>query len=476
MKDNLSKEVIQLKLKILFISIFLGILNYNFITAYKGIWYPFFIAVLIIVFVFNIGIKNKSKLGYFFLCIGFILSISFAIYSNPIFRALNTLLIPLTIISSFILLTYDNIEFKFGSFVSILLNRIFKESLLNSLDIPFITKNLFKKGDIKDASNKFISILIGLLLAIPILIVLSQILCGADGIFAYYLSNLSFDINNRFFNDILPRVILSILFTIFIFGLYSSFTCELKRKEAGENNIFKFNSITIITLLCLISALYIIFTKIQVTYLYGGRVLPEGFNYAEYAREGFFQLVFIVFINVISIVFIKSNTKIKTPVGNRILLGIYSLITLLTFNMMISALYKMKLYTEAFGFTRLRILVTVFTIFLGIILILLLLFIWKKINIFKPTIVLGCIMYVFINFLNLDAFIVKNNVNLYTSSAKIDLNYLTMLSADCYNEIGKAHRMGLISEKEYKEWKGLNKIKITHWYEYNYFTNKLNKK
>src|SRR3712207_9183591 len=94
MKDNLSKEVIQLKLKILFISIFLGILNYNFITAYKGIWYPFFIAVLIIIFVFNIGIKNKSKLGYFFLCIGFILSISFAIYSNPIFRALNTLLIP----------------------------------------------------------------------------------------------------------------------------------------------------------------------------------------------------------------------------------------------------------------------------------------------------------------------------------------------------------------------------------------------
>lgn len=71
----------------------------------------------------------------------------------------------------------------------------------------------------------------------------------------------------------------------------------------------KFNSIVVITILMMVNILYVIFTKIQVGYLYGGKNLPRGFTYSEYARSGFFQLVFIVLINVISIILIKKYTE-----------------------------------------------------------------------------------------------------------------------------------------------------------------------
>ncbi|MCD3331086.1 DUF4153 domain-containing protein, partial [Clostridium botulinum] len=397
------------------------------------------------------------------------LSISYGIYTNYIFRFLNKWLIPITLISSFLLMTYKNIEFKFNTFMRLVLDRVFGVAIPNIIKIPFLINYIVKKDNFNEKNSKMKNILSGLLISIPVLIFLCIILSNADSIFGHYITNIVCNINSQSLVIILCKVLVSIGISSFVFALYDSFSMKLKKTSYDNVNSMKFNSIVVITILMMVNILYVIFTKIQVGYLYGGKNLPRGFTYSEYARSGFFQLVFIVLINVISIILIKKYTEYTNNTEDKILLSMYSLITILSFNMAFSALYKIKLYIRVFGFTRLRILVSIFTIFLAFILIILLIFIWKNINLFKPIIICGAIIYVGVNFFNIDEFITKNNLNLSAYSKSIDKYYLSTLSFDNYKSMIKARKKGLIAIEDYNLWIEVNKKEIKHWYEYNYY-------
>ncbi|NFR04427.1 DUF4173 domain-containing protein, partial [Clostridium botulinum] len=284
-----------------------------------------------------------------------------------------------------------------------------------------------------------------------------------------YITNIVFNINSQSVATVLCKLLTSMGISAFVFTLYDSFSMKLKKTKVDNANNMKINSIVVITIFTMVNILYIIFTKIQVCYLYRRNNLPEGFTYSDYARSGFFQLVFIVLINVISIILIKKHTEYNNSTEDKILLSLYSLITILSFNMVFSAIYKMKLYIRVFGFTRLRILVSIFTIFLAFILVMLLIFIWKNINLFKPIIICGAIIYVGANFFNMDEFITKNNLKLLAHSKSIDRYYLSTLSFDNYKSMIKARKEGLISIEDYNLWVEVNKKDIKHWYEYNYY-------
>ncbi|WP_039238507.1 DUF4153 domain-containing protein, partial [Clostridium novyi] len=86
------------------------------------------------------------------------------------------------------------------------------------------------------------------------------------------------------------------------------------------------------------------------------------------------------------------------------------------------------------------ILVSIFIVFLAIILFLLLMFIWKNINLFKPIIICGAILYVAVNFVNIDNIITVNNIRIAKNLGKIDYDYLTELSFDNYGSMTKAYK------------------------------------
>ncbi|EES91301.1 DUF4173 domain-containing protein [Clostridium botulinum C] len=473
-KCQLSQNEIQSKIKLLVLSIFIGFLFYQFGFNYAGISVFIFICILSLGFIIINKIKVVNYMGIFFMIIAIFLSISYGIYTNYIFRFLNKLLIPIALISSFLLITYENMELKFNTFITLILDRVFGISIPNITNIPFLINCIIKKNNSDKKNGKMKSILIGLLISIPVLILLCIILANADSIFGHYINNIVFNINSQSIATVLCKLLTSIGISAFVFTLYDSFSTKLKKTKADNVNNIKINSIVVITILTMVSILYIIFTKIQVCYLYGRKDLPQGFTYSEYARSGFFQLVFIVLINVISIILIKKHTEYNNSTEDKILLSLYSLITILSFNMVFSAIYKMKLYIRVFGFTRLRILVSIFTIFLAFILIILLIFIWKNINLFKPIIICGAIIYVGVNFFNIDEFITKNNLNLLVHSKSIDRYYLSTLSFDNYKSMIKARREGLISIEDYNLWIEINKKEIKHWYEYNYYSSKGN--
>lgn len=108
-----------------------------------------------------------------------------------------------------------------------------------------------------------------------------------------------------------------------------------------------------ITVAATISVVYVFFCFIQIVYLFGGLMqLPSGYTYARYAREGFFQLLFVCILNVI-IVLLGSELFRKNKILNAFLI----LITLCTYVMIASSAYRMGLYVSEYGLTATRLCV-----------------------------------------------------------------------------------------------------------------------
>lgn len=97
-------------------------------------------------------------------------------------------------------------------------------------------------------------------------------------------------------------------------------------------------------------ALFAVFVALQLTALYAGNdyvLRTAGLTYAEYAREGFAQLLAAA---ALTLAVIAAAARWGTV--NRLLLGALCALTLVV---LASALTRLGLYMDAYGFTRLRL-------------------------------------------------------------------------------------------------------------------------
>lgn len=89
-----------------------------------------------------------------------------------------------------------------------------------------------------------------------------------------------------------------------------------------------------------IAVLYLLFSAIQIVYLFIGNMqLPAGVTYAEYARRGFFQLLFVCVLNLAAVLSIQSYFK-----ENRVLKALLLAISGCTLIMTASSACRMLLY------------------------------------------------------------------------------------------------------------------------------------
>ena len=454
-------------LNLIAFSLLIGALFSIFVFNYLGISVPIIIGLMVILFINIVGIKNKSFLGFFFVFSSIILSLAYAIYTNELFRFLNLFVIPISLFSGFLLLTYDNIQFKLATFMTAFVELVIGHSIENTSKLSVELKERFGNSDITSKNKYSKYILKGVLISIPLVIVLLMLLSGADEVFSYYLSNIWEYINIENIFDFVVRVLIAVGVMFLIYGLNYTLSATKIKKVNNKSFNRTFNATTIITVLISIIIVYVVFTNIQVSYLYLNKELPIGVTFSDYARSGFFQLVFLVVVNLIMIISIKLKTIINSSISNKTLNILYSIITVLTINMGVAAIYKMNLYIGEFGYTRLRVLVQVFTVFLCISLLFLLLFIWKEKNLFKPIAIIAMVIYLGLNYFNIDNFIAKENIKLINQREEIDLGYLSKLSLDAKEAISKGREDGIVEIMYYRLWIK-QQIETEHWYEYNY--------
>ena len=185
----------------------------------------------------------------------------------------------------------------------------------------------------------------------------------------------------------------------------------------------------------LIDLVFVLFLLAQATVFFGGHDYLQrttGLTYAEYVHQGFGQLTVATALTLLVVWAASHKASVETSADRFWLRGALGLLCALTLVVVVSALYRMHLYQEAYGFTRLRLLVDVFEGWLGLVVIgVLIAGIGLKGTWLPRTALLSsAVVLLGLAAINPDAWIARHNLDRYEQTGKIDWYYLDGLSLD----------------------------------------------
>lgn len=336
--------------------VIVGMLNIDF--YFKSVMFPFLMILIsstILVKDYE-GINKKAYL--------LIIPIVLIIISNLVLKVLKGNLDGTNQLLNIIVL-----PLLISTYLFMLVRSDFKVSLENMfLVFKLFPKNLFKnlkfiKIDTKkDKNDKVINIIFGTIIGVFISGLILALLTSADAYFDKFLSSIVTNINVDFN---LWYVIKGIIYFVILFVIGINL---FKNKEIAlkESKMSRVNKTVVTTMLFIVNFVFVLFLISEISKLCGNFLkVPKGYIYSSYAREGFFQLLFVTLINFGIILYliyktnlVKEDKKVKYLVLSLIAFSIF-----LIFN----SYYRMFLYIGRFGFTNLRLQVILF-LFMEIIL------------------------------------------------------------------------------------------------------------
>ncbi len=236
-------------------------------------------------------------------------------------------------------------------------------------------------------------VLVGLLCAVPVLIVVVSLLLSSDEAFRGMMDRM-FDNTGRRVFEAGFGIVMAIFAVSYGFSMKTGRTAKEKdRKFAGIENVY------IVSFLSAISLCYLLYLFSQLAYFFSAfkGFLPNGeITYAEYARKGFFEMCMIAVINLV-LVFAalllakKEKGRVCHPIK---LLGTF--IGVFTLIIIATAISKMVLYIDVYGMTVLRLTTSAFMVFLAVVFISVILRIYiLKINVVKTALLTaGCVVLI----------------------------------------------------------------------------------
>lgn len=421
---------------------------YLILNDFPGISIPIFFIIQLVTLYFIIKNKEdiKNTKGLLLMIPIIIISLNSFISANYMWAPTNFLAVVFLYSVMFLILS-DKLnlsKLRIFEIIGIVIN-IF-EPLINFI-VPFRWIAERSKNNEKNMLVK--RILLGVLISVPCVFFLTMMLSSADMIFYNNFKVVNKWIEEFFYNLQIFKVVFGTFAGLYLFGhLYNVYA------KTEDSIVGRINSSTISTkqvngdviilniLLTSILVIYTIFIAIQFRYLFSSGALPYGLNYAEYARRGFFELVFLSVLNIGLIMLITYLLKDKIY-GEKIkwaLLtkGMMIYLCVVTGILLVSSYYRMSLYDSAYGFTRLRILVYMFLAFEGLGLAATLVYIVKhNFNILVVYAAVCLAFYMTLNVVKIDEIIAKRNVDMYLSgeSDTVDIDYLMTLSQDTVPEI-----------------------------------------
>ncbi|MFE5858183.1 DUF4173 domain-containing protein [Streptomyces sp. NPDC056500] len=186
--------------------------------------------------------------------------------------------------------------------------------------------------------------------------------------------------------------------------------------------------------LIVLDLLFAVFIAVQLAVLFGGydKVLKEtGLTYAEYARQGFWQLLCATLLTLLVIALALRWAPRADPRDRTLVRAVLGALCLLTLVVVLAALRRMNLYVDAYGLTRLRISVAAMEIWLGLVIVLIMVAglvgaTWLPRAVAASA---GAAVLAF-GLMSPDAIVAERNVQRFERTGKIDVKYFQQLSAD----------------------------------------------
>lgn len=181
--------------------------------------------------------------------------------------------------------------------------------------------------------------------------------------------------------------------------------------------------------------LFIAFVTFQIAVLFGGRgyvLSTAGLTYAEYARQGFFQLVAVAALALGVIAATLWLGERDEPADRTLLKGLLGILCGGTLVVLASAFVRLTVYEEAYGFTRLRLAVHATIVWLAVLFALVMVAgaIWDGRWLPRAVVLSGLAVLLPLNLLSPDAFIVERNLVRYEATGHFDARYASTLGAE----------------------------------------------
>lgn len=299
-----------------------------------------------------------------------------------------------------------------------------------------------KKGYVKRGA-------IALAISLLFVSVLCAVLSSADMVFSHGVDNMLEGLTDIFTAKTIRKAIIGIAAGIYLFGIvynaYVDYDVERSEKKI-KGDLFIISCVMLSTL-----AVYTVFVVIQFRYLFSGSSLPYGLNVTEYARRGFFELLGLSCVNIVAILVVTKLTEhaegkkaVFVKAMNTYLCGV-------TVVLLASSFYRMWLYNETDGLTRLRFLVFGFLAFEFIGLMITFFYIAKpKFNIVMVYGALALSYYLVLNVVPMDAVVAKNQVDRYLNGEREEVSYVLTLSEDAAREVERVYKYSPDKEMERK--------------------------
>lgn len=263
------------------------------------------------------------------------------------------------------------------------------------------------------------------------LAVFGAIFASADPMFASWVDAL---VPTLSFNDLVTRVFVGCLvFALTLAAAYLALNPSRvepdRRAPEPLGNRFEW-----LVPLLIVDAVFVLFLMAQAAAVFGGHGYVErttGLTYAEYVHQGFGQLTLATILTLF--VVWAAARKVKDDAADRLWMRLsLGLLCLLTLVVVVSALHRMHVYQEAYGFTTLRLSVDVFEGWLGVVVLLVMVVGGLGHGRWLPRLALvtGAVALLGLAVINPDAWVAGQNIDRYEETGELDISYLQGLSAD----------------------------------------------
>jgi hypothetical protein len=451
----------------LFAALFLGIIyDLLFHGVALGISVPLFLAVYYMIAHWqSVALAAQKRRGWILAAPIMALAGCFALFYSPVLGRLNLLLLLVLLLAQGTLwskLTAPNwYQPGFFHVATGFLGRI-----LGNLGAAFkiIAHRRRRPGQSWWQQPRQRGIVLGILVSIPLFLLIWGLLTMADQVFASY---------SRQFLELFPKwsyfefvgrgmvVFLACLFFAALFWTWQEQPRQLQNKMAPQPGLPAFqpgvnatgvaplsvssmtppappqqsayprhyNPYVVATVLTMLGLLYLAFSAVQFSYLFAGMQLPAGIDYAQYARQGFFQLCIVAALNFVILTIVMPPASLAP---GRLRLLINALATFLvgfSVIMLVSAHLRMNLYEAAYGYTFLRLLVHCFMLYLAVVFAIGLLRIWlTRLPFGRAFVGVSLLAFVAINYFNIEGRVADWNLTRYEATEQIDVAYLGELS------------------------------------------------
>jgi hypothetical protein len=216
----------------------------------------------------------------------------------------------------------------------------------------------------------------------------------------------------------------------------------------------------------LLVSLFGMFVAVQLTVLFGGSryvLATDGLTYAQHARGGFWQLLTVTGLTLLVLAGAVRWAPRDTARDRTLIRVVLGALAGLTCVIVASALYRMNVYSDTYGLTRLRVLVWLCELWLGVVFLLIIGAGVRLRAAWLPQVAgaVGVSLLLGLAVANPDGMIARHNV----ARDRVDADYLGTLSADAVPAVMRLDpsRRGCVTarmadrlERFPDDWRGWN--------------------